>query len=288
MLRHVRHLPFAVVLALATGCATAPADEDVGTTESSQDLRACGWLMGGTCAALPSGNWRTAQFWGDLYLEKYATQLQYANTHIEAGPAPIKTRRTVLLITGVTIKKEWMMPIQKRLERDGFNTVLYEPPALLSGDLFDAARALGPIVDGILKDTGESRIDILAECTGGVIARHYIQSLGGDQKIDHMVTFVSPQHGLPVAPMVHMLVGWPALRDLTPGSSFMHAVNDKPLPASVKFTSIYSCTDEYIQPASTSAIPGATNIDLCNGFVGHFQTMYDPSIYMLMHDQLVK
>lgn len=103
-----------------------------------------------------------------------------------------------------------------------------------------------------------------------------------------MVTFVSPQHGLPIAPTVHMLVGWPALRDLTPGSTFMHAVNDAPLPASAKFTSIYSCTDEYIQPSSTSMIPGATNIRLCSGFVGHFQTMYDPSIYGIMHDQLLK
>jgi triacylglycerol esterase/lipase EstA (alpha/beta hydrolase family) len=287
MLRHVRHLPFAVVLALATGCSAAP-EEDVATAESSQDLLACGWLMGGSCGALPSGNWRTAQFWGDVYVEKYASQLEYANTHIEAGPAPIKTPRTVLLITGVTIEKEWMMPIQKRLERDGFNTVIYEPPGLLSGDLFQASKALGPIVDKILKDTGETKIDILAECTGGVIARHYIQSLGGDKKIDHMVTFVSPQHGLPVAPTVHMLVGWPALHDLTPGSAFMHAVNDVSLPPSVKFTSIYSCTDEYIRPYSTSIIPGATNIGLCHGFVGHFQTMYDPSIYTIMHDQLVK
>ena len=82
--------------------------------------------------------------------------------------------------------------------------------------------------------------------TPGVLAKlDYIQSLGGDQKIAHMVTFVSQQHGLPIAPLVYGIVGWPALRDLTPGSKFMHAVNDAPLPTNVKFTSIYTCTDEY-------------------------------------------
>ena len=54
-------------------------------------------------------------------------------------------------------------------------------------------------------------------------------------------------------------------------------------------TSIYSCTDEYIQPYDTSIIPGATNIGLCDGtFVGHFQFFYDPDIYMILHDALVR
>jgi hypothetical protein len=65
-------------------------------------------------------------------------------------------------------------------------------------------------------------------------------------------------------------------------------VNDVPLPSDVKFTSIYTCTDEYIQPYMSSNIPGATNIEICNGFVGHFQTMYDPSIDMMMHDALIE
>jgi triacylglycerol esterase/lipase EstA (alpha/beta hydrolase family) len=282
----LRQLSFAFALSLMTACSGA--DEGAATSASSDELISCGWLMGGTCEKLPSGNWRSPEFWGQLYLDKYSAKLDYANTHIEAGPGQIQTPRTVLLITGVGIKQEFMVPIQKRLERDGFNTVLYEPANLLSGDLENEAKKLGALVDGILKQTGETTIDILAECTGGVIARRWIQGMGGDTKIEHMVTFVSPQHGLPIAPLVHAIVGWDALRDLTPGSTFMHAVNDVPLPTNVKFTSIYTCTDEYIQPYKTSNIPGATNIDLCQGFIGHFQTMYDPSLYMVMHDALVQ
>jgi triacylglycerol esterase/lipase EstA (alpha/beta hydrolase family) len=282
----LRHVSFALALSLMTACSGA--DEGATTSATSDELISCGWLMGGTCEKLPSGNWRSPEFWGQLYLDKYSAQLEYANTHIEAGPTPITKPRTVLLITGVGIKQEFMVPIQKRLERDGFDTVLYEPANLLSGDLENEAKKLGALVDGILKQSGETTIDILAECTGGVIARRFIQGMGGDQKIEHMVTFVSPQHGLPIAPLVHAIVGWDALRDLTPGSNFMHAVNDVSLPSNVKFTSIYTCTDEYIQPYSTSKIPGADNIDMCQGFIGHFQTMYDPSIYMIMHDALVK
>jgi hypothetical protein len=194
----------------------------------------------------------------------------------------------VLLITGVTIPGKWFDPITARLKRDGFKPVLWVPPALLSGSLFDASKDLAGIVDDIRKKTGEDKIDILAECTGGVVARHYVQSLGGDKYINRLVTFVSPQHGLPKAPLALKIAGWPALRDLSPGSAFLTEVNTKPLPKSVAMTSIYTCTDAYITPYTTSIVPGATNIGLCDGFVDHFQTFYDPSIYLIMHDALVR
>jgi hypothetical protein len=120
-----------------------------------------------------------------------------------------------------------------------------------------------------------------------VIARHYIQSLGGDQKVSRLVTFVSPQAGIAAVPLVAKITGWPALYDLSPGSDFLNAVDS--LTPTVPMTSIYTCTDEYIQPYKSSIVPGATNIGLCgHGFVGHFQTFYDPSIYLIMHDALVK
>jgi triacylglycerol lipase len=240
-----------------------------------------------TCAGLPPGDMKSPQYWGDYMLNKYAPQRAAALQNIEPGPAPLETPRTVLLITGVTIPAEWFDPIVVRLTRDGFNPVVYEPPALLSGDLFENSQALADVVDQIRAETGEAKIDILAECTGGLIARHYIQSLGGDQYVNRMVTFISPQHGLPKAAFAALYAGWPALHDLTPGSEFLQAVNNAPLPHNVAVTSIYTCTDEYIQPYTTSIIPGAKNIGLCNKFVGHFQFFYDPEIYNLMHAELI-
>jgi triacylglycerol lipase len=240
-----------------------------------------------TCAGLPPGDMKSPQYWGDFMLNKYASQRAAALANVEAGPMPLAHPRTVLLITGVTIPAEWFDPIVVRLTRDGFNPVVYEPPALLSGDLFENSQALADVVDQIRAETGEAKIDILAECTGGLIARHYIQSLGGDQYVNRMVTFISPQHGLPKAAFAFAFAGWPALEDLTPGSDFLTAVNSAPLPKNVAVTSIYTCTDEYIQPYNTSIIPGAKNIGLCNKFVGHYQFFYDPEIYKLMHAELV-
>ena len=285
----LRQLAVAVSIGMvAVGCSGSSSEDTGSTAATSDELVVCGWLAGGKCENLPSGNWRSPNFWADAYLDWYAPERAYYSNNIEPGPTPLTTPRTVLLVTGITIKAEWFDPIKARLERDGFKTVVYEPPGLLSGDLTKATTDLGTIIDGVLASSGESKIDILAECTGGVIARNYIQSYGGDTKISRMVTFVSPEHGLPMAPLVHAIVGWPALDDLTPGSAFLHKVNDVPLPSDVKFTSIYSCQDVYIQPMQTSAIPGATNIEICDGVTGHFQTLYEPSIYMMMHDALIE
>lgn len=93
--------------------------------------------------------------------------------------------------------------------------------------------------------------------------------------------------GFEQAVCLRAFAGWPALYDLSPGSAFLTAVNKAPLPKDVAFTSIYSCTDEYIQPYQTSIIPGAKNIGLCKGFVGHFEFFYNPDIYNVMHAELV-
>ena len=244
-------------------------------------------LASATCT-MPSGDITRPETWGDYFLDKYAAERAEATSHIEVGPAPLAQPRTVLLITGVTIPAEWFDPIVLRLQRDGFRPVVWEPPALLSGDLVENSRRLAQVVDEIRAQTGEERIDILAECTGGLLARHYIQSLGGDAHVSRMITFISPQNGLPKAALAHDLVGWPALEDLTPGSVFLETVNNAPLPEDVAVTSIYTCTDEYIQPYKTSIIPGAKNIGLCDEFVGHFQFFYDPEIYLLMHGELTR
>lgn len=233
----------------------------------------------------PSGDVTDPQTWGDYFLDKYEHERQVPD-QLEPSPGRLARPRTVLLITGVTIPAEWFDATVARLERDNFRPVVYEPPALLSGDLFENSRALARVIDELRARTGEERIDILAECTGGLIARHYLQSLGGAAHVSRLVTFISPQHGLPKAPWAYGIAGWPALRDLSPGSDFLEAVNRAPLPADVPVTSIYTCGDEYIQPYETSLIPGATNIGVCDRPVGHFQFFWDPEIYRIMHRAL--
>ena len=192
-------------------CAAEPASAPPATQD---EQKACGWLAGGDCAGkddgtvgVPSGDWRSPDFWADMYLAKYARQRAAALQNIEPGPPPLAQPRTVLLITGATIRAKWFDPIVARLKRDGFVPVVYEPPALLSGSLEQATQDLAAVVEQVRAQSGQDKVDILAECTGGVIARHYIQSFGGADKVSRLVTFVSPQAGIALAPLVAKIVG---------------------------------------------------------------------------------
>ena len=66
----LRHVSFVFALSVMTACSGA--DEGAATSATSDELISCGWLMGGTCEKLPSGNWRSPEFWGQLYLDKYS------------------------------------------------------------------------------------------------------------------------------------------------------------------------------------------------------------------------
>ena len=188
----------AVVLSSLVACSDAAEGDEATSQSTSEELVACGWLAGGDCAHVPAGDWRSPELWADLYLAKYAAQRKRFNENIEPGPKPLDKPRTVVLVTGVTIRAEWFDGIAARLRRDGFKTVVYEPPHLLTGDLFQASKELGAFVERVQRDSGDEKVDILAECTGGLISRHYVQSLGGDRHVSRVVTFVSPQHGIGV------------------------------------------------------------------------------------------
>src|SRR5215831_10665152 len=92
------------VLLIAGCAATGGPSAEENESATSAAMFSCGWLAGGQCTNLPSGDWRTPDFWGDFYLAKYHDQLEYAKDNIEPGPPPLAQPRTVLLITGVTIK----------------------------------------------------------------------------------------------------------------------------------------------------------------------------------------
>jgi triacylglycerol esterase/lipase EstA (alpha/beta hydrolase family) len=78
------------------------------------------------------------------------------------------------------------------------------------------------------------------------------------------------------------------------GSPFQQVLNaGDTTPGAVSYTSVYSLTDEIIQPSApepVAAIAGATNIavqDICPGrYVGHVQSASDAAYYAVVIDAL--
>jgi hypothetical protein len=201
-----------------------------------------------------------------------------------AEPQPT---RTVLLIPGTTIPGSYFDEMAARLSRDGFLPVVFEPPDLFTESLVTGAARISDQIDTVLAESGESRVHIVAECNGGVATRYALQVLGGWDRVDQVVTFVSAHHGTWLSPVGDWTTGFQSLADITPGSPFLTELDAAPFPAGLSFTSIYSCNDELMLPYDTSVVDGATNVLFCDYYVGHFDGFWDPVVYDRIHAALI-
>lgn len=187
--------------------------------------------------------------------------------------------RTVLLIPGTTITGDFYDEMAARLQADGFDPVVYEPPDLFTESLALGAERISDVVRTVLQETGEERLHIVAECDGGIATRYYLQVLGGHTAVDQVVTFVSAHNGTWTSPIGAWFTDWQALYDIIPGSPFMETLSAAPFPEGLSLTSIYTCNDEFLWPYTTSEVEGATNVLFCDYTIKHFDGFWDPVVY---------
>ncbi len=184
------------------------------------------------------------------------------NEVIAEEAAEAEEQPVVLLITGSTIVAEFFDVMRDGLREQGYHAVVYQPPELFTTSLVDGAERIGKVVDEITERTGRDKIHIIAECNGGIATRYYVEQLGGHEKVDRFVSFVSAHNGTTYfkVPM------FPSLAEIDPESTFMRRAADSRLPegAQTRMYSIYVCGDEVMKPHTTSAYPGATNIEICD------------------------
>jgi triacylglycerol lipase len=92
---------------------------------------------------------------------------------------------------------------------------------------------------------------------GGLVARHYLQRLGGIGKVNRFITMATPHNGTHLA-RLGSLPGWVQMR---PGSDFLRDLaSDADVLRGVGFTSFYTPLDAVIVPATSSVMPQARNI----------------------------
>lgn len=105
----------------------------------------------------------------------------------------------------------------------------------------------------------ERKFDLIGFSMGGLVSRYYVQRLGGDERVSHLVTIAAPHHGTMLA-RLHPGAGSAEMRR---GSDFLRglAVDDAKL-ARVRFTTFHTPLDLVIVPASSSMMPQARNVRL--------------------------
>ncbi len=202
----------------------------------------------------------------------------------------------VLLIHGTdsTTQMSWPTTYMPALTDAGFAVFTVDLPSRALADIQDSSEYVVYALRAIHALTGQ-KVSMIAHSQGGLEERWALRWWPTVRAlVDDVISLGTPQHGTQVANLNCAFGCAPPHWQMQVGSQFLDALNrDDETPGDLDYTSIYSGTDELVQPQlpdSTSALDGAINVlvqSICPGHpVNHVALMRDPVVFTLVLDAL--
>ena len=199
-------------------------------------------------------------------------------TDPEAAGTPI------LLIHGIMDNRSVFTVFRRALRRRGFGVVHAVNYGMLTGDLREAARELRDHVEKLCDETGADKVHIVGHSLGGVIARYFVQRMGGSARVDTLVTLGSPHAGTLGAYLIPTALG----RQLRPGSPLLTEL-DEPAPGcTTRFLVVWSRMDQMVVPQRNARLqhPDLDVAQLELRDVGHLTLPVDGRVVRWVVDAL--
>ena len=194
---------------------------------------------------------------------------------VHSGLAAAET--PILLVHGIIDNHSIFTLLQRALRRRGFATVSSFDYGLLTRDIPGAARQLGKAIEKLAANSGYERIHVIGHSLGGLIARYYVQRLGGDGRVHTLVTLGTPHSGTEAARPLRML---PLLGQLTPGSPVLRELAEPAPDCRTRFLVFASDLDHMVRPSRNARLehPDLTVRNVSVSGVGHLSMPNNPSI----------
>jgi triacylglycerol lipase len=182
---------------------------------------------------------------------------------------PLSARRSkgkmlpVLFIHGVFHNRSTFAWLKQKLTGHGFRhfkevdllTSVHPIPRL--------AEQIASVVSTMQRRHEVPQINIVGHSLGGIIARYYVQAMGGDGVVQNLITLGSP-HGGTLWSNFSILSH---LKDLSPKSEFMEKLQKLPPPQHTRAIAVSGALDIMVRPKMSGFWPGVRNIHLKR--VGH-------------------
>ncbi|MFD8722116.1 esterase/lipase family protein [Streptomyces sp. NPDC059629] len=190
---------------------------------------------------------------------------------------PVRPAPPVVLLHGFIDNRSVFVLLRRALAQHGGQRVESLNYSPLTCDVRTAAELLGRHIEEICERTGSHRVDIVGHSLGGLIARYYVQRLGGDLRVRTLVTLGTPHSGTRVVPLAD---AHPIVRQLRPGSQVIEELT-RPAPGCrTRFVSFWSDLDSLMDPVETARVDHpdlmATNVPVTG--IGHLALPVHPAI----------
>jgi len=188
-----------------------------------------------------------------------------------AGAAPRRdaSQRTLVFVHGLVANRSGFLPLQTVLRLAGHRrqvAVSYRSRGSIEALALRLKRELDRRVGG-------GRIDLIAHSLGGLVARFYVQQLGGERRVDRLITLGTPHRGTHAASFVPSAL----VRQLLPDGPFLRHLNALPAPERTRVTSILGGRDLLVQPVEAAACPFGEVRRLDD--LGHVELLFRPEVF---------
>ncbi|MEU2426203.1 alpha/beta fold hydrolase [Streptomyces sp. NPDC007851] len=167
------------------------------------------------------------------------------------GRLPVRAAPPVVLLHGFIDNRSVFVLLRRTLAQHGGQRVESLNYSPLTCDIRTAAELLGRHIEEICERTGSRRVDIVGHSLGGLIARYYVQRLGGDLRVRTLVTLGTPHSGTRVAPLAD---AHPIVRQMRPGSEVIEELAGPAPGCRTRFVSFWSDLDSLMEPVEAACI----------------------------------
>ncbi|MEU6082213.1 alpha/beta fold hydrolase [Streptomyces sp. NPDC047108] len=170
---------------------------------------------------------------------------------LPADGSPRAARVPVLLLHGFIDNRSVFVLLRRSLRQHGWDHVEALNYSPLSCDIRAAASLLGKHIEEVCERTGHTKVDVVGHSLGGLIARYYVQRLGGDVRIRTLVTLGTPHAGTRAVPL---LSAHPIVRQMRPDSDVIEELAQPAAGCTTHFVSFWSDLDQLMAPLETAQV----------------------------------
>ncbi|MGW7687041.1 esterase/lipase family protein [Kribbella sp. NPDC054772] len=156
----------------------------------------------------------------------------------------------ILLAHGIIDNHTIFTLMRRHLVRRGFSSIHTFSYSPLTLDVRRTAERMGEEIEAICEASGSDQIHVIGHSLGGLIARYYVQRLGGDARVHTCVTLGTPHQGTVAA----KLLPWPLVKQVRPDSDLMTELAEPAPDCRTRFLAFYSDVDQLIVPQRRARI----------------------------------